>query len=196
MGNGNSTQQLWALRHRKLDQVIPDTHSSTAWFDKSSKPFAGEKDREQFIRGFYLLKLAWDGFTDYPLILDEDGVITVLTNNGQLDLTGYNIRLLFSRREGDDQLVARIVAQLDGVIRAKLEPEAAGNDQTAAFLALKKDVEIKLEKILQGVPGSGGDVVAAGAGAGPSQPRNAALVPVEAPPAYEGDDVKRKPGKR
>ncbi|KAK3674662.1 hypothetical protein LTR78_005384 [Recurvomyces mirabilis] len=188
MGNANSTAQMYW----KLTTVLPDVqgHSHGSWFDKSSKPFASEKDREQFIHA----------------------VITVLTQNGALNLSNYTIRLLFSRREHDDQVVARIVAQLDGVIRAKLEPDEAGKDQTEAFMALKKDVEIKLERILQAVPDGGDDVEAASAAAGPSRSRQSftagftegfsggsgggnRVVPVEAPPAYEGD-VKRKPVKR
>lgn len=110
-----------------------------------------------------------------------DGIITVMTNNGQLDLQDHNFRLLYSRRE-NDRVVARIVARKEGVIEAKVEPDADGKDQPEAFRALRKHVEVKLEHILQNVPGEGS------ATQGVADSRG---MPADAPPAYgTGDPVK------
>jgi hypothetical protein len=136
------------------------------------------------------------------ILATTDAVITVISQNGSLDLRRYNFRLLFSRRE-DDRVVARLVAQLNGVIRAKIEPEEDGKDQTEAFLALRKDVEMKLERILQAVPSGGEDVDAVAGPSSPSAmrpgpgpgPGGRSLIPSDAPPAYEGD-MKRKSAKR
>lgn len=68
------------------------------------------------------------------------------------------------------------MAVKDGVIRAKLEPSNDGVDQRDAFMKLKKDVEIKLDKILQSIPTSPSD-------AGPSNGARAAPT-ADAPPAY------------
>lgn len=46
MGNQQSNTNL----HGRMEQIIP-TSETKKWemFDKTSKPFAGHKDREQFI---------------------------------------------------------------------------------------------------------------------------------------------------
>lgn len=46
MGNAQSNNNL----HGRMEQIIP-TSETKKWemFDKTSKPFAGHKDREQFI---------------------------------------------------------------------------------------------------------------------------------------------------
>jgi len=80
-----------------------------------------------------------------------EAVITIITNNGQLDLRDYDFALLYSRRE-NDRMVARIVAKKDNVIRAKIEPIADGEDQKEAFGALKKYVEMELDGVLESVP--------------------------------------------
>jgi len=71
------------------------------------------------------------------IIAGVDAIVAVITNNGKISLQNYVFRLLFSRRD-NDRLVARIVAELDGVIRAKVEPDEDGNDQAEAFDALRK----------------------------------------------------------
>ncbi|KAK0846792.1 hypothetical protein LTR03_006676 [Friedmanniomyces endolithicus] len=158
------------IARRKVDSILPENRGQSSWGFEKDKPFSDDKDREQFVHA----------------------VVAVITNNGKISLQNYKFRLLFSRRD-NDRLVARIVAELDGVIRAKVEPEEDGNDQAEAFDALRKHVETKLEKILRDVPSDGthAEVVA-----GPSRMSaiggGRAIAPSEAPPAYEGD-VKRKP---
>ena len=91
-----------------------------------------------------------------------------------MNLDDHEFKLMYSRRENDpENVVARIVAIRDGTIKAKIEPEAGGVDQREAFMALKKDVEIKLDRLLQSVPS--GSI-----SAGPSSSRR----PADAPPAY------------
>ena len=114
-----------------------------------------------------------------------------MTNNGQLDVQDYRLNLLYARRESD-RVVARIVAEKDGVIHAKIEPVADGKDQKEAFRALKRHVEMKLDCILQDVPIGGAAVKAtAGASRVPVAGRGTlpGTSPVDAPPAY-GVDVK------
>ena len=90
-----------------------------------------------------------------------------------------------------------------GVITVKVEPEADGRNVAEAFRAFKRDVEVKLERLLRDVP-------SAMAGGGPTtggkrsverereRPRattavaaveRTSVVNLEAPPAY--GDVKR-----
>lgn len=47
MGNAQSRNLYW-----KLHFVLPDVHGHhhEGWFDKKARPFASDKDREQFIR--------------------------------------------------------------------------------------------------------------------------------------------------
>lgn len=72
--------------------------------------------------------------------------------------------------EPDDgtRLVATLVAIDDkGAIKVKIEPEADGRDVPEAFRAFKKDVEMRLERLLRDVPDGGGERGArAGAGGG------------------------------
>lgn len=76
--------------------------------------------------------------------------------------------------------MARVVALKDGVIKAKVEPEADGNDQAEAMRAFRRDVEVKLERLLQSIPS---DSSSAGQRdndlASPASP-----MPRDAPPAY------------
>ncbi|TKA72331.1 hypothetical protein B0A55_06749 [Friedmanniomyces simplex] len=155
---------------RKIDGILPENRGQSSWGFEKDKPFTDDKDREQFVHA----------------------VIAVITNNGKTNLQTYKFRLLFSRRE-NDRLVARIVAELDGVIRAKIEPEEDGKIQAEAFGQLRRHVETRLEKILRDVPSDGTRVDAiAGPSRMPVMGGGRAIVPSEAPPAYEGD-VKRKP---
>lgn len=82
-----------------------------------------------------------------------EGIVTVLTQNGQIGLSDHELVLLYARRE-NDRLIARIVAKKDGVIHAKIEPTSDGNDQKEAFRALKRHVEMELDVILNHVPGA------------------------------------------
>ena len=106
-------------------------------------------------------------------------------------------------------MVARIVAEKEGVVKAQVAARDGGKDQNEAFKALRKHVERCLDSILKDVPGSFYDGNHDDAGAGPSRrpmesgivsptsPRRAdsgvvqrlpshgiSQVPVEAPPAY------------
>jgi len=106
-----------------------------------------------------------------------EAVIAVATNNGSIDLKDHEFKLFYSRRQDDqDRIVARLVAAKDGIIRAKIEPEADGEDQRTAFLALKRDIEVKLDQILQSVP----DTPSAAAG---SSIRRTSMR-VDVPPQY------------
>ncbi|KAK5125399.1 hypothetical protein LTR85_000508 [Meristemomyces frigidus] len=144
----------------KLRRALPDDDVS-GWYEK----IGNDSDRAQFIHA----------------------IITVITNNGQLDLQSYDFSLMYSRRE-NDRVVARIVAEKDGKIQAKIEPVADGKDQKESFRALKKHVELMLDRILQDVP-SGGAAIASVAGSSRAPTAAVRNVPVEAPPAY-GSDVK------
>ena len=122
-----------------------------------------------------------------------DAIIAVATANGLHDLGDHDFRLHYTRREDkEDQLVASIVAVKDGVIKAKIEPAMGGADQTEAFKALRKDVEVKLDRILQQVPDGrarGESLTAAGTSA-------VIAGPVDAPPAYSSPPVGVVHGKR
>ncbi|KAI7492965.1 hypothetical protein KC367_g8897 [Hortaea werneckii] len=123
MGNAQSYMRSLAS---KADCILP-SHYESGWYEKSN---AGS-DREQFIQG----------------------VVTVLTQNGQIGLSDHELVLLYARRD-NDRLVARIVAKKDGVIHAKIEPGNDGKDQKEAFRALKRHVEMELDVILDQVPGA------------------------------------------
>lgn len=100
-----------------------------------------------------------------------------MSNNGVSNLEDHDFKLLYSRREhNQERFVARIVAVKDGVIRAKLEPGDDGEDHFNAFMKLKKDVEIKLDRLLQSIPTSPGD-------AGAPSPATVGAS-ADAPPAY------------
>lgn len=84
--------------------------------------------------------------------MNPDATITVLSQNGHTNLTDHEVRLLFSRRE-TDRMVARIVAEKEGIVKAQIAPRDDGKDQAEAFQALKRHVEMSLDRILQHVPG-------------------------------------------
>ena len=96
------------------------------------------------------------------------------------NLNDHEFKLLYSRREGkEERLVARIVAIKEGVIKAKVEPEADGANQEEAFKALRKDVEVKLDRILQSIPDRDeAGMASASQGVSP-----------DAPPAYSSPSV-------
>lgn len=115
-----------------------------------------------------LLEVHWGEYVLTNTLLDA--LIAVATQNGLIDLEDHDFRILYARPvENDDRIVARLVAVKDGVIKAKIEPRADGKDQREAFLAFKKDVEVRLDRILQGVPNGSESTSAA---------------PSDAPPAY------------
>lgn len=61
--------------------------------------------------------------------------------------------------EPDDgtRLVATLVAIDErGVIKVKIEPQDAGRDVPEAFRAFKREVELRLERLLRDVPDGGG----------------------------------------
>lgn len=144
MGNAQSNNRLYT----RLDVIVP-TSETKKWemFDKSTKPFSGHKDREQFICASGVSTKAISS----PDV-SAGAAITVITQNGTLLLGDHEIRLLYSRR-GNDRIVARLVAEKDGVIKTKIEPSTDGRDQAEAFNALRRDVEIRLDRILTEVPG-------------------------------------------
>lgn len=123
-------------------------------------------------------------------------MITVITQNGKHDLRDHSFRLLFSRRD-NDRMVARILAEKNGVIDVKVEPEMDGKDYWEAFKALRKDVEVQLERILVDVSNDG-PTPASSRVASPTSTRASSVIrfpvpgnrngqarlPIEAPPAY------------
>ena len=172
------------------------------------------------------------------MILLQDGLISLLTSNGSLNLDAHDIKLFFSRRlspvpptpttpptssskpawrqlmpgspsEPDDgtRVLATLVAiDETGVIRVKIASETDGRDVAEAFRAFKKDVEIKLERLLREVPsGSGGVGVGVDVGGQSEREREMQRVRVapgidrieqqlvDAPPAY-GDVKNGKKG--
>ena len=77
----------------------------------------------------------------------------MLSHNGVIDLNNHEFRLLYSRR-GNDRLVARIVAEQEGIVKAQIEPAADGKDQAQAFVALRRHIEMQLDEVLREVPGA------------------------------------------
>lgn len=106
-----------------------------------------------------------------------------MSENGKIDLEEHDFRLLYSRREGnEDRIIARIVAIKDNVIRAKIEPIADGEDQTEAFKAFKRDVEVQLDRILQKIPNGSEGLESPGSAAAATS--SSGRGPADAPPAY------------
>jgi len=160
-------------------------------------------------------------------IKSQDGLISLATSNGSINLDNHDIKLFFSRRkyevpipttpptssskpgwrtlmpgspsEPDDgtRVLATLVAiDETGVIRVKIASETDGRDVAEAFRAFKKDVEIKLEKLLSDVPN--GPVAAVQGREGDRVMQSVRVAPVvnrteremvDAPPAY--GDVKK-----
>ena len=88
---------------------------------------------------------------------------------------------MYSRRgENGERIVARIVAVKEGIIKAKIEPEADGENQAEAMKAFRRDVEVKLDQLLQTIPSGSSSIVPGSSGlASPASP-----VPSDAPPSY------------
>jgi hypothetical protein len=68
------------------------------------------------------------------------------------------------------------VAEREGIIKAQVEPVEGGKDQADAFKALRRHIEMALDRILSSVPGaaglpqSGSPLAIAGPSARPSEP--------------------------
>jgi hypothetical protein len=192
MGNETSKPGPTTL-YGRISKAIPPTapqygvNENSDWVDKGMKAFASESDRDQFICKFFGTKHtiptdAYDQWTQTNPI-HKDGLISLATSNGSINLENHDIKLFFSRRkyeapiptppptsstkpawralmsgspsEPDDgtRLLATLVAiDESGVIRVKIASEEDGRDVAEAFRAFKKDVEIKLEKLLSEVP--------------------------------------------
>ena len=132
--------------------------------------------------------------TGEQTLIVSDATITVLSQNGTLDLKDHDIRLLYSRRD-NDRIVARIVSEREGVIKAQVEPSRDGKDQAEAFLALRRHVEIKLDYILKDVPGASDrfrddDDDGSNTVAGPSR---SAHTPATSPPMSPSREIARRP---
>jgi hypothetical protein len=140
--------------------------------------FADDHDREQF-----LCKYCAVHCFKKTTHMSADAVIAVATQNGAINLDDHDFRIVYSRRgENEDRIVARLVAIKDGVMQTKIEPRADGKDQAEALKALRKDVEIKLDQILESIPDSSSSIVGASSNA-------ASPVSAHAPPAYTGNGV-------
>lgn len=119
-------------------------------------------------------------------------VSAVASRNGAINLSDHDCKIIYSRRQksqsangkkyktNEDEIVATLVFLKNGVMEAKIEPAVGGKDQKSAFLAFRKDVEARLDKLLQSVPGDGGASNTANNEA--SSPSTGSA---EAPPAYE-----------
>lgn len=80
-------------------------------------------------------------------------------------------------------MVARIVAEKEGVVKAQIAPRDDGKDQAEAFKALRRHIEMGLDQILQDVPGAIPNGVGLGSGSKPSPIPSSASAPV--PPGRE-----------
>lgn len=132
--------------------------------------------------------------------------MAVVTQNGAIELSTHEFKLLYSRRqhtpppapspksssrgakwlgmgadktEPDDgsRLVCTLVAIGPlGEITAKIEPAAEGKDHGEAFRAFKKDVEMRLEVLLRSVPGGEQPPEGASASTDPVDPERMRLM--------------------
>ncbi|KAM0695486.1 hypothetical protein Q7P36_005845 [Cladosporium allicinum] len=225
MGNEVSKPQLYARISKALPPLAPQygINENIDWVDKGTKAFASEGDREQFIYG--LISLLTSNGTlnlenhDIKLFFSRRHLSPSQLQNPQPNSPPHSHssnktpspwRSLVNPSSAEDEpddgtrLLATLVAiDEKGVITVKVEPEADGRNVAEAFRAFKRDVEVKLERLLRDVP-------SAMAGGGPTtggkrsverereRPRAAtaaaaversSVVNLEAPPAY--GDVKR-----
>jgi hypothetical protein len=198
---GNQPSKLY----QRLWHCLPNPDNSSSWFDKNSKPFANHEDKDQFICNYFHTITMRQRIN---LTSTVDAAITVLSQNGKINLEGHDVRLIYSRRD-NDRMVARIVAEQEGVVKAQVAARDDGKDQNEAFLALRKHVERSIDSILKDVPGASynGGKEDMGSGpvkdnmeggiASPVSPRRSGSgvtqrspvqgfnpLPVDAPPAY------------
>ncbi|KAI6840403.1 hypothetical protein KC340_g10723 [Hortaea werneckii] len=182
MGNAQSYMRSLAS---KADSILPPYYEN-GWYEKSN----ASSDREHFIQG----------------------VVTVLTQNGQISLSDHELLLLYARRESD-RLVARIVAKKDGVIHSKIEPmeldvilsHVPGANAAASknFAASDASLEAATSQstggnksgVLQGWSSLASNSGVGGNAKTESRGSGACAMPVCSPPAYRKDanetDVKR-----
>ena len=105
----------------------------------------------------------------------------------------HDVRILYSRRD-DDRLVARIVAEYGGIVKAQVAARDGGKDQNEAFKALRKHVERCLDSILKDVPGSSYDGNHKDDGAGPSRrPMESGIVSPTSPRRTDSGVLQRPP---
>ncbi|KAI7558015.1 hypothetical protein KC316_g13366 [Hortaea werneckii] len=182
MGNAQSYMRSLAS---KADCILPSSYDS-GWYEKAN----ASSDREQFIQG----------------------VVAVLTQNGQIILSDHELVLLYARRE-NDRLIARIVAKKDGVINAKIEPmeldvilnhvpgasAATSNNVAASNASLEaansQSTGPSKPGFLQGWSSLASNGGVGGSAKTESRESGACAMPVCSPPAYSKDanetDVKR-----
>ena len=168
MGNQQSSP------FRKLDRELPPVKQmgldeNSSYTDLGMKVFANEDDRKGFIHA----------------------IIAVMSENGKIDIEEHDFRLLYSRRENnEDRIIARIVAIKEGVIRAKIEPTTDGANQTEAFKAFRRDIEVQLDRILQTIPSGSSP------GLKPSGIESSKRSGADAPPAYSSPGASREDRKK
>ncbi|KAL9110863.1 MAG: hypothetical protein Q9227_004663 [Pyrenula ochraceoflavens] len=213
MGNNNSKPP----GYNRLYAAIPPLYnhgleSEGKWFDSNSKVWADDRDREQFICMSLPHQAPYLHFIHAKIFPSPTvAVAAVASRNGAINLSEHDFKLLFSRRPmrvgsgkqyktKDEEIVATLVAMKDGVIEAKIESPMGGKDQRTAFLAFRKEIEVRLESLLQDVPADGGSTTQSAvqstvqsSTSGNDTPSSSVLpsvptmprVPTEAPPAYE-----------
>jgi hypothetical protein len=109
MGNENSKPGPTTL-YGRISKAIPPTapqygvNENSDWVDKGMKAFASEGDRDQFICKF----IATTSSSTVRCIQSErtcanrihkDGLISLATSNGSINLENHDIKLFFSRRK-------------------------------------------------------------------------------------------------
>ena len=177
MGNEESKPQtLYRRISKALPPVAPQygNNENSDWVDKGAKAFASDGDRDQFIYGLISLltsngSLNLDGH-DIKLFFSRrqyEGIPIPSTPPTSATKPGWRQLMPGSPSEPDDgtRVLATLVAiDETGVIRVKIASETDGRDVAEAFRAFKKDVEIKLEKLLREVPSGSGGVGGVGQG--------------------------------
>jgi len=217
MGNEVSKPQLYTRISKALPPLAPQygTNENIDWVDKGTKAFASEGDREQFVYALISVLTSNGSLNlenhDIKLFFPRRQLSpaeqtqplqhpTPSPSSPNKPPTPSPWRSLVTpshAKEPDDdgtRLLATLVAiDEKGVITVKIEPEGDGRNVAEAFRAFKKDVEVKLERLLRDVPmaASGGltTTTTGGVRGQRSVKRERAGVAVDAPPAY--GDVKR-----
>jgi hypothetical protein len=196
MGNASSKTARGRLGKELPPVKQTDWDDGYGWKDTGVKYFNDDHDREHFIGEIVCQPALACIFADFHDL--KGAVLTVATSNGLTNLDDHDFKLMYSRRgENDDRIIARIVAIKDGAITAKIEPELDGADQVEAFKVFKKDVEVKLDRVLMSIPDHGSSVSASIAG--PSRANAGGAEEDDDLPAYTSADVgmlQAKPGSR